>query len=83
MALGLPHYTTWAAVGVYTVADDGTLARDPLQPIGTDWHPEPDPTLAERARLSRRVETGPPELPRGHAQPGGDPGAARPAARSR
>ena len=61
MALALPHYTTWVAVGVYTVADDGTLTREPLHAIGPDWHPEPDPSLAERARLSRRVETGPPD----------------------
>ena len=61
MALALPHYTTWVAVGVYTVADDGTLTREPLHAIGPDWHPEHDPSLAERARLSRRVETGPPD----------------------
>jgi len=61
MAGALPHYTTWAAVGVYTVTDDGALAREPLQPTGLDWELQPDPALAERARLSRSVEIGPPD----------------------
>ncbi|MFC4784388.1 response regulator [Nocardioides sp. MAHUQ-72] len=59
-ARGLPHFTTWAAVGVYTVNEGGGLTRTELQPSGRDWAPSPAPLLAERARLSRRVEVGPP-----------------------
>jgi PAS domain S-box-containing protein len=58
-ARGLPHFTSWAAIGVYMPAEGGTLTRTVLQPPGTGWEPDPAPLLAERARVSRRVEVGP------------------------
>ncbi len=61
MAVALPLFTTWTAVGVYTVGADGALAREPLDSSGhAAWEPLPDPALAERARLSRQVEIGAP-----------------------
>lgn len=61
MASRLPDYTTWSAVAVWSVSDDDALRREPLEPSGADWTPEPDPALAERARRSGRPEIGSPE----------------------
>lgn len=64
-ARGLPHFTTWSAVGVYTPDDGGSLRRTVLEPSGAGWEPEPAPALAARARTTHRVEIGPAA---GHAE---------------
>ena len=58
-ALGLPLYTSWAALGLYTPGPDGTLGRVPLAAADHAWLPAPDPALAERARRSQEVEVAP------------------------
>jgi len=60
MATGLPHFTSWAALGVYRVGDDGTLVRTRLEHSDLPWEPDPAPELAERARRSQQVELGSP-----------------------
>ncbi|MBB6628426.1 response regulator [Nocardioides sp. KIGAM211] len=58
-ASGLPAYTQWSAVCVYPMTPQGPSLPTVL-PTAYAWTTPPDPRLAERARISRRLEVGPP-----------------------
>ncbi|GAB3776380.1 hypothetical protein FB382_000040 [Nocardioides ginsengisegetis] len=61
MAIGLPVHTSWAATSVFLVGkDDGVLRPRALPHDHVEWSVPPDPVLAERARISRRMEVGRP-----------------------
>ncbi len=58
-AAGLHQHTAWSAVGVYTVAEDGTLPFKRLRGRPDSWSTEPDPDLARRASRSGVLEYAP------------------------
>ena len=58
-ALGVPEFTTWQPLCLYRTDAQGLGEVLDLSDESAAWLPDPDPALAERARLSRLLEVAP------------------------